>query len=661
MFRSVKKQKVVPFITGDLQPSTEYTAELTYSDNNGPRTVTWKFTTGQLSSTIFVIEAEDFDYDGGQANPLKGTPGLDVNIMPYLGGAYDGISAVEGIDYNNDDAEDGSVYRTETDDSGGNEVSMYRSDNAAPGNGKGDVIAINGSERGSYTTVANYNIGWVGGGNWNNYTRNFPNNGQGGWWKVYAALSYGGDADGQLSGTLAKVTAGFGTPDQTTEMVGSFSAPGSGGWGANNLVRMKNASGGDALIKLIGTNTVRFNMVSGDFNFLIFSAAPPPPPFVESGPIDSTKKAEVVLDWTLRDTDSKVNASTIKVAIDGNDVTAKTTNQVTATGATIHLDMTGTEFTAGQHAWTITFLDNSSPAQSVTANGTFIVVPYPAERIFVIEAEDFNYSDDDVTGGKTNPQKGTPDLDVDVMPYIGGAYEGKSAVKGVDYNNADGNDSDVYRTEKDAGGENEVNITLSNGNRYSNDRGAFDLTSNYRIGWVAQGEWQNYTRTFPAGDYNVWAALSHNDRANGLLTGSLDLVTTDPTKPNQSTRALGTFSAPGSGGWGRNELVPMKGTNGQTAVVSMGGVQTVRFNLGGGDFDYLLFVPTEGTSSDRPAFTSVRRNGNGSLTVEWTGGGTLEVATSVIGPWSPVAGATSGYTFTPTASQTILFARIRKP
>ena len=56
-----------------------------------------------------------------------------------------------------------------------------------------------------------------------------------------------------------------------------------------------------------------------------------------------------------------------------------------------------------------------------------------AEGVFVIEAEDFNYSDDGVTGGKTNPQKGTAGKDVNVMPYDGGAYDGLSAVEGVDY------------------------------------------------------------------------------------------------------------------------------------------------------------------------------------------------------------------------------------
>lgn len=57
-------------------------------------------------------------------------------------------------------------------------------------------------------------------------------------------------------------------------------------------------------------------------------------------------------------------------------------------------------------------------------------------------------------------------------------------------------------------------------------------------------------------------------------------------------------------------------------------------------------------------FTKIARNLDGSITLEWTGGGTLEAATSITGPWQAVAGATSPYKFTPTASQ--MFGRIRR-
>lgn len=56
-------------------------------------------------------------------------------------------------------------------------------------------------------------------------------------------------------------------------------------------------------------------------------------------------------------------------------------------------------------------------------------------------------------------------------------------------------------------------------------------------------------------------------------------------------------------------------------------------------------------------FTKFTKNADGTITLEWTGGGTLEASPSVTGPWQAVAGATSPYTFKPTTA--ILFGRVK--
>src|SRR4029079_15781748 len=125
------------------------------------------------------------------------------------------------------------------------------------------------------------------------------------------------------------------------------------------------------------------------------------------------------------------------------DLTSKATIAKTDTGATVHLDLSGTTFPSGEIPWTLTFSDTSSPAQSVTATGKYVVNPYPTEGVFVIEAEDYNYA-----SGKTLPE-------ASVMPYAGGAYADLPGVYDTDYHNQDGNDnggvgtvgSDVYRHE----------------------------------------------------------------------------------------------------------------------------------------------------------------------------------------------------------------------
>lgn len=57
-------------------------------------------------------------------------------------------------------------------------------------------------------------------------------------------------------------------------------------------------------------------------------------------------------------------------------------------------------------------------------------------------------------------------------------------------------------------------------------------------------------------------------------------------------------------------------------------------------------------------FTKIAKNADGSITLEWSGGGALEAAGSITGPWQAVPGATSPYKLTPTAAQQ--FGRIRQ-
>ena len=67
-------------------------------------------------------------------------------------------------------------------------------------------------------------------------------------------------------------------------------------------------------------------------------------------------------------------------------------------------------------------------------------------------------------------------------------------------------------------------------------------------------------------------------------------------------------------------------------------------------------IPSGGTTP--PAFTSIAKKPDGSITIEWTGGGTLQAGATVTGPWQDVAGATSPYNFKPTLAA--LFGRIKK-
>jgi len=195
-----------------------------------------------------------------------------------------------------------------------------------------------------------------------------------------------------------------------------------------------------------------------------------------------------------------------------------------------------------------------------------------APGLFVIEAEDFNHGSGQHVDSASQ------------MPYLGGAYNGLSATANVDYAQpADDQSSPEYRI-----GENPNVPMTQNGDMV---RGSWTMTTNYRIGWTSDGDWYNYTRNFPAGQYKVSAAISHSGTTPGELKGTFQRITAGANTTSQTIQQLGTFDAPGSGGWGLNNLVPLKDAGGNVVALSLNGLATFRFTAESGDIDYYLFEP----------------------------------------------------------------------
>lgn len=200
----------------------------------------------------------------------------------------------------------------------------------------------------------------------------------------------------------------------------------------------------------------------------------------------------------------------------------------------------------------------------------------PRAGAFVIEAEDYNFD-----AGQTLAAAG-------VMPYLGGAFSNRVGVLGVDYFNADAADSQAYRPLP--GGQN-VNLFDNLAGRFGAERPGWTVARNWRVGSAAPGDWLQFTRAIPPGEYWVWAAMSHAGRAAGQLDGSLDLVTGDPTQPGAATAPLGSFTAPGTGGWGENSLVLLRHGGLPATLTVTQPATTLRFHLGSGDLDWFVLVP----------------------------------------------------------------------
>ena len=188
--------------------------------------------------------------------------------------------------------------------------------------------------------------------------------------------------------------------------------------------------------------------------------------------------------------------------------------------------------------------------------------------VFAIEAEDFD-------------NNGVAPAATSVMPYRGGALAGQPASNNKDYTRGNEGASPIYRIGEDP----QVPMDRT-GDR---DRGVGELDVNYKMGWIGDGQWYQYTRTFPAGDYNVYAGLSHGD---GAAVGNTNRIRGQfATVASGNPTVVGSFESPYTGGWGNNALVPMRDTNGTLVSIKLTGQQTVRFNASNGDFDFLLFTP----------------------------------------------------------------------
>jgi hypothetical protein len=217
--------------------------------------------------------------------------------------------------------------------------------------------------------------------------------------------------------------------------------------------------------------------------------------------------------------------------------------------------------------------------RSTTVN--FIFDTFSTSGSVVIETEDYNYSAGSFID---NP---TP-----------GAYEGLNGVADVDYSTASAGGS-IYRA-----GDPIVTQTSSDLPREPFTSAA---RSDYQIADLQNGDWLNYTRTFPNGYYNLYlryAALVDQ-------TVRLDRVTSDPTQPGQTLSALGTISAPRTGNENSYRYAPMTDALGKPIVLSLGGKVTVRLTaldvvsgFNGLRASFLLFAPITGTVGRLPVIDS---------------------------------------------------------
>ncbi|HZM03595.1 MAG TPA: hypothetical protein VFC44_11350 [Candidatus Saccharimonadales bacterium] len=178
-----------------------------------------------FSQNNFMVEAEDFDYGGGQY------------ITPWSPDAYDGYGATTNIDFQHSTIS-GEQY-------------PYRTDGIPEEIARDFLRQTFISSDGT-----DYHLAWYGVGDWASYTRPYPT----GPFYVYMRTA----GLGSFLMTLGKVASGAGTSNQVIQILGHW-----GGVGVNNQTHQwveltDNGLSAPVVVNLNGLATMRISTSTGD-------------------------------------------------------------------------------------------------------------------------------------------------------------------------------------------------------------------------------------------------------------------------------------------------------------------------------------------------------------------------------------------------------------
>jgi hypothetical protein len=157
----------------------------------------------------------------------------------------------------------------------------------------------------------------------------------------------------------------------------------------------------------------------------------------------------------------------------------------------------------------------------------------------------------------------------------------------------------------------------------------YSVGEDYDIGNFNSGQWANYTRSYPAGNYLVYGRL-----AGYAMNTALSQVTAGWGTTTQTLKQLGTWVA-NPGGWQSWTWVPLQ-NNGAPVILSLAGTNTLRVTSGGNcNANYFMLLPVQGIN-----ISAVKSGNNTAVSFPTKAGVSYSVysTTSLIGgTWSLVA------------------------
>ena len=541
---------------------------------------------------VFTWEAEDFDFGGGLYidNPLPTTtPNTAANSYCERVSAP-GVIGQPGID----------AFSTTA--GGGPQVSAgdYR---------ESDIIACTpnfDSSRLLFLTnnAQDYALGFLQSGWWENYTKTFPS----GTYNVYGRMARGQAPAVVIDADL--ITKGWGTTIQFTKPLGTFTVQ-NGGWSSFVNAPLMDKYGNYANVTLNGTNTIRTTELGAvNINFYMLTAARTDLPRIDNVSPDGSvlMQGTNTFSFTASSPISGVSTNNIRMTLNGINISSNLV--FSGSSASWNVSYSGLVPNTGYSA-VITMTDNVSQAHSPVTVSFDTFNP----TSFTWEAEDFDF--DPALG----PFPGANALRFIDNPVLAdanseatNAYFGQAGVSDTDYSSFFQSiigtyvyrSSDFVSTEVTSDG---LRQKYLNAQFAANDTGIVD----YDINHLGSSGWINYTRTFPSGNFNLYARVS---AGNGAFSLQCAQVTSGAGTSIQTSNVLGNFVGTGAS-FATWQYVPLVNTNtGLPVVLALGGVETLQMM---GDTNenanFFVLVPASATVNTNPA------TANFTFTVTGGGGG----------------------------------------
>jgi len=514
-----------------LQSNLTYNATINVSDSaNLSASANTYFETTWVGTppVVYLWEAEDFDFSSGMyinSPVLCNTSGNPNCYFDKVG--------VENVDEHSSSTTQNHFYRA-NDAIGTLPSGDYsRKDHVLAG-------------------VLDYRIDPFNGGDWLNYTRDWPT---GTYW-IVGRLS----TDISLSGSL---TLSGVNPDATTTDLGTFSIANGLGWSTFQNVFLKDTNGNNAAVTFNGKSTLRltsggnllpgfFTLVSAQVDLPTLSNLYP----TGTHPFEYTN----ALRFTVTTIGATFPANAITVNLDGNDVSSSLV--ISGSDSVKNVLLPALQPNA-IHVAIIAATNSLGHGIRVTNRfDTF------NEANYMVEAEDFDYN-----GGQY------------IDPWTPDAYETLGATTNIDFQHITlPGEQFVYRTDgipEDRLGQHD----------WLRSNFVFFGAIDYVLTFFAGSDWANYTRAYPTGTFYVYGRFS----GGGPYTMYLDQVISGAGTTNQVTKRLGEWSAVGKD-YVTYDWVPLT-QNGLPVPITLNGLGTLRITTAGfSNPNYFMLVPAAGTT-----------------------------------------------------------------